>query len=119
MEENNTILKLGDILKAINFKLDENLINQDNLQEYPSFVVNRIYSNFPDTLFVANTLNQFPYIDKDVHYKYLYLAIPKRKRFSPLKKVEKDVEFVEEISSKYGISKKSVLKHYNSLKKGA
>lgn len=108
-------MKLGDIIKSINLKLDPDLININNSDEYVPFVMNRIYSNFPDTLFYVSILNSMPSLDRDMQYKYLFYAVPKQKRFSPLKKVEKDENLCMEVSSLYGLSKKSIYKHYYNL----
>jgi hypothetical protein len=54
---------------------------------YSAFVVNRIASNYIDTLFQANELNQYHELDKHLQYDYLINSTRKKKRF---RKAEKD-----------------------------
>lgn len=111
---------LSDVLKAINIKSeDENFINEFNSDDYIPFVVNRIFSNFPDTIFCAQEMNLLPYLDKVLQYKYLWYSVGRRSRFAPIvkEKTEEDLKFAEEVSDFYGVSKKKALQFYKPLMK--
>lgn len=114
-------MKLSDIIKAINVKTyDENLINEYNKDEYPAFIINRIFSNFPDTIYHSYNLNKFPYLDKELQYKYMYYSIASKSRFCPIikEKTESDEKFSRALAEEYGISEKSALKHYKRINHG-
>lgn len=60
--------------------------------EYNSFVVNRYFTLFPDTIFYANEINISNCIDKKMQHDYLFYSIRSKKRYSkwPWKKVNRD-----------------------------
>lgn len=95
---------LTEFLNSIN-QTKENLINKDYKVEkdYVPFVINKCLSYFPDTVFYANRMNQYPGIDKKLQYDYYLHSISKRKRFSKWIKPEKN-EDVEIIKQVYGYS---------------
>lgn len=114
-------MKLSDIIKAINTKTyDESFINEYNQEEYPAFVINRIFSNFPDTIYAAYNMNKCSRLDKDLQYKYYYYTITRKSRYSPLikEKTEDELKFAHTLAEEYGISEKSALKHYKGLNYG-
>lgn len=111
-------MKLSEIIKAINTKtFDETFVNEYNAEEYPSFIVNRLYSNFPDTLYAAYNMNKSSLLPKDLQYKYYYYTITRKSRYAPLikEKSEQDTEFAHALAEEYGISKKSAIKHYKGI----
>lgn len=59
-------------------------------EDYVSFIVNRNFSLFIDTLFDANEMNQKPHLPGKLQYDYLRHSIKKRKRFSPWLKNKKN-----------------------------
>ncbi|MCX8009341.1 MAG: DNA polymerase clamp loader subunit A [Patescibacteria group bacterium] len=109
--------QLTPILRAINKKSEgPSFINRMNEEDYPPFVVNRIFSNFPDTLFHAHAMNRYPRLDRDLQYKYLYYAISQKSRFCPIIKTKLlSEEVLDDIEKKYNISKKSIMKNYSGL----
>lgn len=96
---------LSEICKSINIEKDEYLINEYNESDYVPFIINRLYSLYPDTVLTANLINQFPDTEKRLQYKYYIYSVRKRKRFSPWLKytLPKEVELVKKY---YGISTK-------------
>ena len=66
--------ELKDILKSINVTKDQDLIDEYNESDYPSWVVNRALSFYPDTILQVNEINQRPYLPKTMMYKYLLNA---------------------------------------------
>ena len=90
--------ELKDILKSINLTKDTDLIDTYNESDYPTWVVNRALSFYPDTILQVNELNQRPYLPKTMQYKYLVECIRKKNRYSPWLKVKLDpgVQLIKE-----------------------
>lgn len=61
-------------------------------KEYVPFVINRCLSNFADTVFYANDMNQAFQLDKKLQYDFFLHAIPSKKRFSPWSKKDRTAE---------------------------
>lgn len=95
--------ELKDILKSINLTKDTDLIDTYNESDYPTWVVNRALSFYPDTILQVNELNQRPYLPKTMQYKYLVECIRKKNRYSPWLKVKLDPG-VQLIKEYYGYS---------------
>jgi hypothetical protein len=95
-----------DFVNSINDKTG-NLIerNFDCEKQYTPFIVNRAFSQFPDTVMAANSMNIFPHLDKRMQYEFLYNSIKKRKRFSRWPKAEWDEEVIGMVSEYYNVSK--------------
>lgn len=94
-----------DILNAINHtKVD--MFRDDPLVEkdYVPFMINRGLSYFQDTVFLANEMNKFHDIDKDMQFYFLLNTITKRKRFSKWSKKEVASDVVGAVSTYYKCS---------------
>jgi hypothetical protein len=92
-----------DFLNAINDNKQDLMIDPDNEKKYVPFVVNRTLSYFPDTVHLANAMNQYHHLDNKLQFHFFLNIIRKRKRFSKWIKPteESDVEAVKEY---YGYS---------------
>lgn len=55
---------------------------------YNSFIVNRAFSYFPDTIIQANEVNMRSDMDNRMKYDYLYYGVRPRKRFAKWHKKE-------------------------------
>jgi len=95
--------ELKDILKSINVTKDQDLIDEYNESDYPSWVVNRALSFYPDTILQVNEINQRPYLPKTMMYKYLLHAVRKKSRYSPWLKYKLPEE-IQLIKDYYGFS---------------
>lgn len=73
-------LKLGDWLKSINENKNY-LLTEENKEQYPSFVINRTLSYFPDTVLLVNEINRYG-LTFEMEYDFLINIIEKRKRYS-------------------------------------
>ncbi len=95
---------LSDLLNSIN-QTKVNLLEEDPKAEkdYIPFVINKCFSYFPDTVFYANRLNAFPFLDKKMQYDYLLHSVSKRKRFSKWIKPEEN-ENIDIIKQVFGYS---------------
>lgn len=89
-----------DIIKNINSGTET-----DDLSEYNSFLINKNFSLFPDTLFHAQMMNLN--YDLSVKHQYLYMinSIRPRKRFEKWPKKQKDLDY-EVVRSYFGLSDK-------------
>lgn len=65
------------------------LTDQDE-RSYPHFIVNKALSNYPDTVLIANEINQYPSLDNKMKYHFLLNIVKKYKR--PFVKWHKKVE---------------------------
>jgi len=93
-------MNLSEYLNSINHS-KENLIREGSEREeksYAPFVINRCLSYFPDTIFLVNTVNSVPNIEKIFHYEYLLHSVRKRKRFSKWLKKEarEEISWIKE-----------------------
>lgn len=94
-------MELKDWLNSIYFSKKNLLEEIDNSNQYPAFIVNRMLSGNIDTTLFASELNERFTMDKDMQYKFLLYAVPKRKRFSNYLKKNK-LEDLELVKSYYG-----------------
>ena len=97
-------MELKDWLNSINFN-KENLIEEDSTlaKEYPPFIVNKCLSGHLDCVLLANEMNKYHFLDKDMQYNFYLNILRKKKRFSPWLRKEKvsDIEYVKQY---YGYS---------------
>ena len=97
------IEKLGpfEFVNSINNK---NEIEMEAVRrDYTPFIVNRAFSNTPDTVLLANEINSYSGLDSGLQYAFLYHSIDKRKRYGAWQKAEKD-EDAAAIMEYYGYS---------------
>lgn len=92
-----------DFLNAINFDKEDIMLTPEDEKQYIPFVVNRSLSYFPDTVAIANEMNQYHHLDKKLQFLFLLNIVRKRKRFSKWIKpdLDSDIEVVKEY---YGYS---------------
>lgn len=57
---------------------------------YNPFLINRQFSYFPDTVLMANELNQRPHLDNRLQYDFFINIIRPKKRFSKWAKPDRD-----------------------------
>jgi hypothetical protein len=109
-------MELKDWLNSIYFSKKNLLEEIDNPNQYPAFIVNRMLSGNIDTALFASELNERFTMDKDMQYKFLLYAVPKRKRFSNYLKKDKlgDLELVK---SYYGYNTEKALDALRLLSK--
>ena len=90
-----------DFLNSIN-NTTINLVDQDedNINLYNSFLINRSLSYFPDTVLISNEMNRLHHLDDKMQYDFLINIVRKKKRFSKWDKPEQrtDIECVRSIS---------------------
>lgn len=109
-------MDLKDWLNSIYFSKKNLLEEIDNPNQYPAFIVNRMLSGNIDTALFASELNERFTMDKDMQYKFLLYAVPKRKRFSNYLKKNK-LEDLELVKSYYGYNTEKALDALRLLSK--
>jgi len=92
-----------DYLKSINDTKEDVMIDDVTEKSYNSFVINRSLSYFPDTVQLANVMNQYHHVDNKLQYHFLINIIRKRKRFSKWDKPTQDND-IEAVKEYYGYS---------------
>ncbi len=96
---------LKEILQSINYIKNDDLIDDFNSSDYVPYVVNKIFSYFPETILLANEMNKNWHLDKKIQYKYYVNGVRKGKRYSPWLKLENN-EDVDLVAKYYGVSKR-------------
>ena len=97
--------ELKDYLNAINHKKEDLMDGEDLFWEkrYPTYIVNKALSSFPECLLYANEMNMHPEIDKRLQYDFYIHIVRPRKRFSPWGKQDK-VKDLDVVKQYYGYS---------------
>ena len=83
------------------------------ISDYNSFMVNRIFSQFPDTIYYANALNRYPEMEDIQNHDFYLFGVPSRKRFAKWAKKQKTEE-IESIARWFDCSMKEA-KTYISI----
>jgi hypothetical protein len=73
------------------------------VKDYNPFMVNRALSYHNDTLMLANAMNQFSHLDKDLQYLFFINTVRPKKRFAKWAKPEKNDD-LNTIVEYYGYS---------------
>lgn len=104
-----------EILPSI-LKTKQNvMMTEQDEKQYPSFMVNRAMSQFPDTVLIANYLNLYPNLDNRLKYDFLLNMVKPYKR--PFGKWAKRAEPVDlaTIKEYYGYSDAKALEALSIL----
>lgn len=101
------MLQLSDYLSSLN-TTKKNLMNDfENLEEnekgYIPYIINRLMSNFPDSIFQANLMNQWNQLPKKLQYDYFLHALKPRKRFSKFLKPDK-IEYLDIVKEYFDLN---------------
>lgn len=109
-------MNLSEILSSINHNKENILRDRDEREEkqYAPYVINRCLSYFPDTIFLVNSMNCIPNVDKRMHYEFLLTSVRKRKRFSKWLKREQDIR-LDWIKEYYNVSEKKAREYISFL----
>ena len=96
-----------DYVNDINYGKKNIIKNSDNpeLAEklYPPYLVNKAFSQFADTVRIANEMNIHHQLDKKLQFDFLINIIRSKKRFSKWAKKQDD-EILELVMQHYGYS---------------
>ena len=89
-------------LNSINHE-KQNIMTDENKNEYPPFIVNKCLSGFIDTIMVSNEININHHLSKKLQYEFLLNIVRPKRRFSPWLKKEKLTD-LEIVKTYYGYS---------------
>jgi|688.fasta_scaffold1033587_1 hypothetical protein len=77
-------------------------------KEYHSFLVNKAFSYYPDTIMHSNEMNLRPFISKRMQHNYYHNSLRSRKRYTKWLKKTKN-EDIELIQKYFNFSKKKAI----------
>lgn len=95
---------LFDYLKTINSNDAIDLDVENPYDGYVPFQINNGLSQHMDTILLANEMNKYPELSKEMQFKFLRHAVTKKKRFGAWAKAE-DIDRKDDIAA--------VSKYYN------
>lgn len=81
------------------FSIAKNIMSEteplewDSIKEtYNQYMINKIISQYNDTLFMVAEINRFGTMDDEMHYRFLFHIIDKRKRYVPWERVDTQLD---------------------------
>lgn len=77
-----------------------------DIKDYDAWIINKGLINVRDTVFFAEVMNQYPFLDKKMQYDFYYHGIPKAKRFGKWVKVTAINSDVDLIMRHYQVNRK-------------
>ena len=97
--------ELKDYLNAINHKKEALMADDDAHWEkkYPTYIVNKALSSFPECLLYANEMNKMHHLDKKLQFQFFLNSIRPKKRFSKWLRSSK-IKNLEYVKEYYGYS---------------
>lgn len=97
---------LFDFLKSINSNDAIDLDVENPYGAYVPFQINNGLAQHMDTILFANEMNKYPELSKEMQYKFLLHAVPKKKRYGAWAKVEEvaNKEDIETVSKFYEVN---------------
>ena len=97
--------ELKDYLNAINHKKEDLMAGDDEFWEkrYPTYIVNKALSSFPECLLYANEMNKMHHLDKKLQFQFFLNSIRPKKRFSKWLRSSK-IKNLEYVKEYYGYS---------------
>jgi len=97
--------ELRDYLNAINHNKEDLMAGDDTFWEkkYPTYIVNKALSSFPECLLYANEMNKMHHLDKKLQFQFFLNSIRPKKRFSKWLRSSK-IKNLEYVKEYYGYS---------------
>ena len=105
-----------DFVKNISYtkeKINEETF-EESKKEYISFIINRAFSYYFDTVLISNEMNMNSHLDIRLQYDFYFNIIRKKKRYSKWHK-KKDMEELKVISEKYKCNFRKAREIFNIL----
>jgi hypothetical protein len=102
-----------DYVKAINKKT-----SIDDIDGYQPYLTNHSLMPFGDTVLLANEMNRFPDLPKQMQFDFYYHAVRKGNRFEPWLKKNKNETYdnIELLQRYYGYSRNKALQALDILR---
>ena len=98
--------ELKDYLNAINHKKEDLMADDAGglwEKKYPTYIVNKALSSFPECLLYANEMNKMHHLDKKLQFQFFLNSIRPKKRFSKWLRSSK-IKNLEYVKEYYGYS---------------
>lgn len=97
--------QLKHYLNAINHQKIDLMDSEDEFWEkrYPTFIVNKALSSFPDCILFVNEMNKMHHLDKRLQFQFFLNSIRSKKRFSKWLRSSK-IKNLEYVKEYYGYS---------------
>lgn len=94
---------LFDVINALS-KTKE--LMEGDIDLFDSFMVRKFFSKFPETLFLANEMNEFHFLDKEMQMDFYLFGVTKKSRYSKWFKPPPPQESIILISKQLNVSRK-------------
>ncbi|MBU88758.1 MAG: DNA polymerase [Chloroflexi bacterium] len=103
--KNEQPYQLKHYLNAINHQKIDLMDSEDEFWEkrYPTFIVNKALSSFPDCILFVNEMNKMHHLDKRLQFQFFLNSIRSKKRFSKWLRSSK-IKNLEYVKEYYGYS---------------
>ena len=103
--KNEQPYQLKHYLNAINHQKIDLMDSEDEFWEkrYPTFIVNKALSSFPDCILFVNEMNKLHHLDKRLQFQFFLNSIRSKKRFSKWLRSSK-IKNLEYVKEYYGYS---------------
>lgn len=95
-------MNIFDIMKDLSYD-KKGMIDDSNEGEYNSFLTNRFFSFFPDSIFYANEMNMSQGLDRKLQHDFYLYSLRKNKRYAKWPKKDNQ-EVIQAIQTYYGYS---------------
>lgn len=86
-------------------------------KEYSSYMVNKAFANFPDTIIMANEMNKHYSLPDEMQWRFLKNTVTKRKRFSKWFKQLEEEEAVVLLARYFQCSVREMQKNMHVIPK--
>lgn len=86
-------------------------VNKELPKEYNAYMMNKAFSNFPDTIFIANELNKYSNLPDEMQWRFYKNLVLKKKRFSKWFKSLEEKEPIELLAKMFNCSVKEMRKN--------
>ncbi len=103
--KNEQPYQLKHYLNAINHQKIDLMDSEDEFWEkrYPTFIVNKALSSFPDCILFVDEMNKMHHLDKRLQFQFFLNSIRSKKRFSKWLRSSK-IKNLEYVKEYYGYS---------------
>jgi len=113
-------MELFDYLSGITEKkIPFDSKNDDMVKGYNPYIINRFISMCESFIMLANEINKYPDLSKEIHYNFYLSSLPQRKQYFKYIKKEKDLtdEDVNYVANYFNVTAKEAKEHIRVLDK--
>lgn len=108
IEEEIVIQKKSKSPFDFSSSIDQKNNLRNELDGYSPWMVNKIFSMYRDTIFIANEINKYN-IDNRLHYDYFFHFVSKKKRFAKWSKPKYNEDDIKLIIEYFNINHRKAL----------